>query len=142
MRFGLLIWVVFAVACTGKKDKRGYKATVKLEQYLMEGRNLYLANCSNCHQPEGQGLAKLYPPLHNSDFMRDNLEETICIIKNGLQGEIVVNGVSYNQVMPANPQLTNLEVAEITTYIYNHWGHERGLIGVLEVEKVLSNCPQ
>ena len=134
--------VAAVVACTGKSGDNGAmnKESVKLEQYIVEGQQLYLQYCSNCHQANGQGLAKLYPPLNNSDFLENNIDSVVCIIKNGLNGPIVVNGVEYNQLMPANYNLTALEIAEITTYIYNSWGREDGLIKVTDVEKKLRDC--
>lgn len=137
--FGILILLA---ACTGQggggQSEGGQK--VKLEQYLVEGQQLYLQYCSACHQREGQGLAQLYPPLSNADYLDDNVEGVVCIVKNGLQGPIVVNGVEYNQAMPANPTLTPLEIAEIVTYVYNSWGREHGLVPVTEVEKILKTC--
>ncbi len=112
---------LFFCACTGQgggKNASG-EEKVKLEQYLVEGQQLYLQYCSTCHQKEGQGLARLYPPLDNSDYLDNNVDGVICIVKHGLQGSIVVNGVEYNQMMPANPALTPLEIAEIVTYVYN-----------------------
>jgi mono/diheme cytochrome c family protein len=112
----------------------------KFSKYMIQGKSLYTTHCSNCHQENGSGLGKLYPPLAQSDYMANKLPATICLIKNGIKGEIVVNGVVYNQEMPALDQLTNLEIAEISTYIYNTWGNERGFITVQEVEKALNNC--
>lgn len=48
------------------------------------------------------------------------------IILNGMKGPIQVNGVEYNQPMPANPKLNQTEVLEILTYITNSWGNEYG----------------
>ena len=137
--FGLLMVLA---ACTGKSggSQAGGETTMKLEQYLVEGQQLYMQYCSACHQREGQGLAQLYPPLSNADYLDDNIEEVVCIVKNGLQGPIVVNGVEYNQMMPANPTLTPLEIAEIVTYVYNSWGREEGLIPVTDVERILKTC--
>jgi hypothetical protein len=57
-----------------------------------------------------------------------------------MQGEVVVNGKKYIQPMPGVASLTDLEIAQIATYIYNTWEHQRGLIDVLEANRVLKNC--
>ena len=106
----------------------------------MQGEHLYIKNCSNCHQKTGTGLGLVYPPLNTSDYLEHNFEEVICLIKNGKKGVLLVNGKSYNQAMPAIPSLTDLEVAEIATYIYNTWKNEKGLVEVQEVSKILSLC--
>ena len=60
----------------------------------------------------------------------------------GIKGEINVNGIQYNQPMPGIPTLTNLEIAQLATYIYNAWEHDKGLIDVMEAEKILNQCGQ
>lgn len=112
----------------------------KFQQYFVEGEQLYLKRCSNCHQKDGKGLGLVYPPLSPSDFMDQNPAEVICMIKKGRKGEIIVNGSMYNQPMPGVPSLTELEIAEIATYIYNTWGHEKGLVEVSAVRSALQQC--
>lgn len=112
---------------------------LKTKQYAINGKEIYDRLCANCHQTNGEGLGRLIPPLAGSDYMKEDLGRTIRLIKYGLTGEIIVNGISYNQPMPPNPQLTSMEIAEITTYIYNVWGLQEGLITVQEVEKSLNN---
>lgn len=134
--FGLL-------ACGNKGD--GSSSTIqdirelKTKQYAINGKVIYEHLCANCHQLDGTGLGRLIPPLAGSDYMKEDLDRTIRLIKYGLTGEITVNGISYNQPMPPNPQLTSMEISEISTYIYNVWGHQEGLITVKEVENSLKN---
>lgn len=151
MKFIAFVSILMITGCaTGGSDSEDQESTrpemtreeaVKFEQYMVAGETLYLQYCSNCHQAMGTGLANLYPPLKESDYMENNFEEVICLIRNGKTGEIVVNGTTYNQVMPALPMLTDLEVAEIATYIYNSWGKNRGLIPVTEASPILAACP-
>lgn len=72
--------------------------------------------------------------------MEKNLEDVLCLMKNGIEGELVVNGISFNQAMPGVPTLSDLEIAEIATYIYNTWDHKRGIIEVSNARQVLNNC--
>jgi len=113
---------------------------IKMRQYIANGKILYQENCSNCHQPDGSGLGQLYPPLVDSDFMLEDVERTICIIKNGVKGEIMVNGQLFNQEMPPNPYLTNLEAAQIATYIYNRFTDTALFIPVKRVDSLLNVC--
>ena len=112
----------------------------KFQQYFVEGEQLYLKKCSNCHQSDGKGLRLVYPPLSPSDFMDKNFDEVICMMKNGRKGEMLVNGDAYNQPMPGIPTLTELEIAEIATYIYNSWGHNKGIVEMKQVNKALQPC--
>jgi mono/diheme cytochrome c family protein len=72
--------------------------------------------------------------------MDNNFDEVICIMKKGRKGEMLVNGKSYNQPMPGVPSLTELEIAEIATYIYNSWGHHKGMVEVKEISRSLQPC--
>ena len=126
------------LAC-GSSEKR--RNSVKLSQYMVAGRSLYQQHCSNCHQDDGKGLAKLVPPLHQSDYLKALKEDDLaCQIKYGLSGTIYVNGEMYRQPMPSNPRLTPLEIAEIVTYVRNTWGNEPGLYEVKKAEKAIQNC--
>lgn len=113
------------------------KEKVKLEQYYIGGKEIFEKNCANCHQKDGKGLQNLYPPIAGSDYLK-NKAQVILAIKNGLTGEIKVNGKTYNQPMPANSHLQSLDIAEVVTYIYNEWENEQKITTVEEVEKVLS----
>ena len=112
---------------------------IKRQKYITEGIRIYQTNCANCHQKKGEGVAALYPPIAGSDYLV-NKNAVICLIRYGQQGPIVVNGKRYNRPMPAQPQLSDLEVAELVTYIYNEWGGEAKLTGVKEVTPILKAC--
>lgn len=129
------------ISCSRNKGGESSNASdVKFKQYYLQGQTLYITHCSNCHQKNGTGLGRVYPPLDKSDYMNNHFEEVICLMRNGKQGEIIVNDKSYVQGMPANPALTDLEIAEIASYIYNTWEHNRGIIEVKDVSVILSSC--
>ena len=39
---------------------------------MAQGRALYLAHCSGCHQPTGQGLPGAFPPLAGADYLLED----------------------------------------------------------------------
>lgn len=128
-----LLFCATVISCTESKS-------VKFQQYYVQGEILFTKHCSNCHQANGAGLGLVYPPLNKSDFMEKNFEQVLCLMKYGVKGEITVNGKTFVQPMPGVQSLTDLEIAEIATYIYNSWEHERGIVDVSAASKVLSNC--
>lgn len=144
---GFLAMTLFA--CSGgkgqekeeKESELSSRDEIRLKQYQVEGAKVYATYCANCHQQDGKGLASLYPPLAGADYLLGNLPRAACIIKNGQSKEIVVNGETYNQMMPGNP-ITNLEIAEVLTYIGNAWGNDAGLVGVKDVDKWLEECEE
>jgi cytochrome c551 len=115
------------------------KEKILLEQYYINGKELYETHCANCHQKDGKGLGLLYPPIAGSDFLK-NKNQIFCLIKNGISGEMVINGKTYNQAMPANKQLLDLDIAEISTYIYTEWGNEKVITETDSVHQVLEKC--
>jgi mono/diheme cytochrome c family protein len=129
-----LAFLLFSM--TGCGDSR----SPKFNQYYVQGEELYLKHCSNCHQKDGDGLGRVYPPLNTSDYMDQHFEDVICLIKFGKDGPMIVNGREFNQPMQGVITLSDLEIAEIATYIYNTWSHERGMIEVREVSTVLQRC--
>jgi cytochrome c551 len=134
-----LITGTLLFSCTSSPDSN-QTYSPKFQQYYVQGEILYQKHCSNCHQPDGKGLGRLYPPVDQSDFMDKNYEQVVCAIKYGKEGKLIVNEIEYNMAMKGNPGFTELEVAEIATYIYNTWSHKKGLIDVREVSQILSTC--
>ena len=134
-----ILGVVFAMALL-LLSSCGKTSSPKFKQYYVQGEKLYLRHCSNCHQADGTGLGRVYPPLNTSDYMEQNFEDVICLIRFGKTGELIINGRQYNQQMPGIAALSDLEIAEIASYIYNSWSHERGLIEVKDVTGILNDC--
>jgi cytochrome c len=112
---------------------------LKTEQYFSEGYQLYNTNCSNCHQADGKGMANLYPPIQGSTALNDK-SMLACIIKNGMRDTIVVNGKQFSRPMPPNPKLTDLELAEIMTFVQIKWGKDSVYTKTDFVAKSLEKC--
>ena len=85
----------------------------------------------------GEGVPATFPPLAKADFLVKTPEKAIEAVKFGLQGKIVVNGVSYEGMMP-NPGLDNEEIADVMNYIQNAWGNtsNKKMITAKMVEEV------
>lgn len=92
------------------------------------GEKVYTEICAACHQGNGQGVAGAYPPLAGSGEFYGTPENMAGIIVNGLSGEIVVQGATYNGAMPAQGQLSDYEVAAVATYVRNTWGNADGMV--------------
>lgn len=138
--FKFILVVILISACSPNSGNSVDTNSVKFKQYYVKGEELYLKNCSNCHQSSGAGLGLVYPPLNTSDYMEKNFESVLCLMKHGMKGEVNVNGKSFSQAMPGVSTLTNLEIAEIATYIYNTWDHQRGLVDVTEASRIMDSC--
>jgi mono/diheme cytochrome c family protein len=105
-----------------------------------QGAALYETHCANCHMPDGTGLEGLIPPLKDSDYYRNNIDEVSCIMVKGMKGKIVVNGKTYDTEMEGIPQLTDTEIANILNYINAMWYPEQAFISPEQVIEELKNC--
>ncbi|WP_298534425.1 cytochrome c [uncultured Algibacter sp.] len=94
-----------------------------LLESIKRGSDVYKDFCVSCHMSYGEGVKNVYPPLAKSDFLRENREESIHVIKYGQKGKIVVNNVTYNGSMSAQG-LSDDEVADVMNYITNTWGNK------------------
>jgi mono/diheme cytochrome c family protein len=100
------------------------------------GKKVYDSLCLACHMANGTGVPGMYPPLADTDWVTGDKERLIQITIQGLSGEIEVNGVTYNNIMPPNSHLSNQEIADVLTYIRQSFGNDAGEVTVEEVQKV------
>jgi len=113
----LVLVAVVAAICLVTPAVANAQDETNVDQ-LAEGQNLYLDNCSGCHQPSGVGLPPQFPPLldnpnvEDSDYVRD-------VIMNGLSGEIEVLGQTYDGVMPSFPTLDDAQIDAIVAFVQN-----------------------
>ncbi len=100
------------------------------------GAEIYQDFCVQCHLPTGVGVSGVFPPLKDSDFLRNNIDMSIAGLKYGLKGKIVVNYEEYNGIM-ASQGLDNEEIADVMNYILNSWGNSyTGQITTEQVELI------
>ena len=103
------------------------------------GRRLFTSICAACHQPTGLGRPNVFPPLAGSDFLNADKSRSIQIVIHGRQGEVVVNGMKYNNNMPSFP-LSDQNIANVLTYVYNSFGNS-GLEVTPDEVKILRAQP-
>lgn len=97
--------------------------TVSAER-MEVGKNIYVKTCSACHQVNGDGIQSAFPPLASSDYLNEDVDRAIQILLEGKTGVLTVNGNEYNSSM-APVDLTDEQVADVLTFVYNSWGNNR-----------------
>jgi len=112
-----------------------FAADAGLSQQLAKGRLLYLQHCVLCHQSAGQGSPGVFPPLARSDFMMADKARSIRVLVEGMSGEITVNGVKFNGVMPP-AVLDDQQLADVLTFARNSWGNSGDAVTPDEVKAV------
>ena len=92
------------------------------DQSIARGKKVYADFCLRCHMPEGQGVPNIYPPLASTNWLTEKRKESLHAVKYGLNGEIEVNGKTYDNVMlPMG--LSDREIADVMNYVMTSFGN-------------------
>jgi nitrite reductase (NO-forming) len=95
------------------------------EMQAEKGKQVYMGLCFACHQPDGKGLPGAFPPLAGSDFLLADRDRAVRIVLKGLTGPVTVNGQTLNSAMPPQEAvLTDAQIADVLTFVYNSWGNK------------------
>ena len=99
------------------------------ENSMKRGQAVYNAKCVSCHMANGKGIPRAFPPLAKSDYLMSDVNRSIDILLNGLNGKITVNDVLYNgSMIPYKSSLSNKKIADVLNYIRNSWGNSGDFI--------------
>ena len=94
-----------------------------------KGKVQFAALCAACHQPEGQGLVGLAPPLVYSRWVLDDERLAASIVLNGKAQETLV--------MPTlKAVLDDDAIANVLTFVRNSWGNVAGAVTPEAVSRV------
>lgn len=114
----VLLVVGGSAAAFGQEDA---PADEGVDRAIAEGRLVYEANCSACHQSDGSGISGAFPQLldnpdlENTDYLRD-------VVRNGLSGEIEALGETYDGNMPGFSLLTEDDVTALIVFLQEGLG--------------------
>jgi mono/diheme cytochrome c family protein len=73
--------------------------------------------------------------LVDASWVKGDKAKLINVVLNGLEGNIEVNGVGYNGVMPKHAFLTDEEIAVMLTYIRQQFGKMEDEITIDQVSE-------
>ena len=107
---------------------------------VVDGKQVFTANCVACHQATGKGLPGVFPPLDGSEWVHGDARTLANILLHGINGEIEVAGTTYKGAMPAFQQLGDAELAAVATYIRSAWSNKAEALepGLFEQERKAS----
>jgi mono/diheme cytochrome c family protein len=110
------------------------------------GREIFMrdGHCVSCHQPNGAGIANIYPPLtaKNNPWITDSDERLIKIVWKGLWGPMELAGQQFDPgrgvpPMPGfGPVLNDEEVAAVINYVRQSFGNDLPFIPLERVKAV------
>jgi mono/diheme cytochrome c family protein len=98
------------------------------------GRDLYISQCSACHQVNGEGLPDVFPPLKGSGVVnKDDAAKHIHVVLYGMQ-DGRAGGVVYAAAMPPfAATLSDADIADIIDYERSSWGNHGKPVAAAQV---------
>ncbi len=100
-------------------------ATVADTAPAPDGEQLFVTNCSACHQVNGVGISGAFPPLADNPIVTaDDPTFVTRVVLYGLEGKIDVAGTAYDgQMPPWQNVFDDAQVAAILSYVRSSWGN-------------------
>ncbi len=111
--------------------------TLKQGDLRMPGAQTFRTQCASCHGIDGKGLGQRLPSLAgNPNVLAADPSSVVNLILNGSQ-RVVRHGVpdSY-RMAPFRLQLSDQEIADVTTWVRQAWGNHAGAVTPSDVAKL------
>lgn len=104
-------------------------------QDLVKGKKIYETRCLVCHQADGGGVPNMNAPLDgSSNVVGNNIARLVKIIRGGYSEKIALDGYYYNNVMTANPDLKDDDIANVLSYVRTSWSNKASKVTVAQVQ--------
>lgn len=111
-------------------------ATSTVIASIERGKQIYQKSCLACHQADGSGVPNLNPPLIQTKWVLGDKNTLIQMILNGSQGQVEIDGDTFHNTMPAQPHLSDQQIADVLTYIRNSFGNKAKAVTPTEVKSI------
>jgi len=103
---------------------------------MSAGQTIYAHACVSCHEADGSGAPRIYPPLPgNANLQSTDPASTLRIILEGVQTVTTPRAPNPGSMPAYAKQLSDEEIADVTNYIRNSWGNAAPLVTPEQVKK-------
>ena len=103
----------------------------------VKGDMVYAGVCQACHQADGKGVEGKYPQLAGSEWLLLDSFTPARIVLFGLEGEIRVKGIGFNNKMPEfQDKLSNEEIAAAISFARSSFGNKGVAVVPAQVDSV------
>jgi mono/diheme cytochrome c family protein len=103
---------------------------------MTAGAAVYAHACVSCHEADGSGAPRIYPPLPgNANLQSADPSSTLRIILDGAQTVTTPRAPNAGSMPAYAKQLSDQEVADVANYIRNSWGNAAPPVTPAQVRK-------
>ena len=106
---------------------------------IARGKKVYTEQCLACHMADGTGVPGMNPPLIKTRFVLGDKIKLVQLTLKGMSGEVDIDGSVYHNTMASHAELTDLQIADVLTYIRNSFGNKAKTITAAEVKGIRAN---
>jgi len=106
------------------------------EAQMADGQKVYRSACIACHEVDGSGAPRIYPPLPgNANLQSAIAASTLRIILDGAQTLTTPRAPNPGSMPAYADKLSDQEIADVATYIRNSWGNSASAVTAAQVAK-------
>jgi mono/diheme cytochrome c family protein len=106
------------------------------EQGMKDGEQIYAHYCRACHEPDGSGAPRIYPPLPGNALLQSaDPSSTLRITLDGAQTVTTPRAPNTGSMPSYARDLSDQQIADVTNYIRNSWGNSAPLVTPEQVAK-------
>jgi mono/diheme cytochrome c family protein len=103
---------------------------------MAAGKAVYAHACIACHEADGTGAPRIYPPLPgNANLQSADPSSTLRIILDGAQTVTTPRAPNKGSMPAYAKQLSDQQIADVANYIRNSWGNAATLVTPAQVAK-------
>jgi mono/diheme cytochrome c family protein len=103
---------------------------------MTDGEKIYRSACIACHEADGSGAPRIYPPLPgNANLQSSDPLSTIRVILDGADTVTTPRAPNKGSMPAYAAKLSDQQIADVTTYIRNAWGNAAPAVSAAEVAK-------
>ncbi|SFK10086.1 c-type cytochrome [Bradyrhizobium sp. cf659] len=112
------------------------------EATMKAGQAVYAKFCIACHEADGTGSPRIYPPLPANALLQSvNPSSTLRITLDGAHTVTTPRAPNTGEMPAYAKQLSDEEIAAVTNYIRNSWGNSGPLVTPAQVAKARKQEP-
>jgi mono/diheme cytochrome c family protein len=106
------------------------------EASMKDGAAIYAHQCIACHEADGTGAPRIYPPLPGNALLQsDDPASTLRVILDGAQTVTTPRAPNTGSMPGYAKQLSDQQVADVANYIRNSWGNAAPAVTAEQVAK-------